>query len=127
MTVFHKVNDFNEQVVGIRRSLVQHLSADEKDWLLGVLREEIDELELADALVDQVDALIDVIYFAIGGMKRLGLSVEQMEQCFNVVHTCNMRKHQGKKAERAQQHSLDAVKPENWIAPEEQLTKILSR
>jgi predicted HAD superfamily Cof-like phosphohydrolase len=71
-----------------------------------------------------VDALIDLMYFAIGGLVRLGLQPEQMEKCFDVVHSCNMNKTKGRKA-REVTSDLDAVKSVDWEGPERRINSIL--
>lgn len=79
--MFKQVFDFNQNVLGIDPRLPIPLQGNEKTWLKGCLEEEAEEFGDAQGIVDQVDALIDSIIFAMGGLYRLGLSVEQAEAC----------------------------------------------
>jgi len=120
MNPFELVYKFNKEVIGLERYDVDQLAGSEQEWLIGAIAEELDELEVAydkNDIPGQVDALIDTIYFAIGGLVRLGLTQQQAEKSFAVVHAANMAKICGRKA-RAVEHDLDAVKPADWNAPE---------
>lgn len=125
---FKLVDTFNKQVIGIDRPEIKALELKEQSWLVNVLNEERDELEAAfirEDIVAQVDAINDLIYFAIGGLTRLGITPEQQELCFGAVHAANMAKMKGRKGERAVSHDLDAVKPEGWNPPEETIKLVL--
>ena len=119
-----KVYEFNYRILGIDRPFVAPLAHDERRWLEGAIAEELHELTRATDITDQVDALIDLAYFAIGGLARLGLSPEQAEKCFMVIHAANMTKTKGRKT-RQTEHDLDATKPADWSAPEEALKHII--
>ena len=55
-------------------------------WLL----EEINEfLEAEDDMVEQADAMIDVIYFALGTLVEMGIRPDSL---FQIVHQANMSK-----------------------------------
>jgi len=129
--MFEKVQEFNLKVVcvpGDRKP--GELEPSERDWLINALAEEIGEF--ADAhnnqdFVGSIDALIDLIYFAMGGLTRLGLRAEVSTEIFNAVHAANMAKASGVKEERDVTHDLDAVKPEGWVSPEETIAGILEK
>jgi predicted HAD superfamily Cof-like phosphohydrolase len=123
--MFKQVEEFNKTVIGIDRKLGHLLEQSEEDFLIGCLHEEIGEFQAATNLVDRVDALIDLIYFAVGGLSRLGVPAEKSEAIFNVVHTKNMSKKKGVKVEREIPNSTDAFKPEGWISPEAEIKAIL--
>ena len=60
-----------------------------------ILREEV--LELAFALIDKnhvevADAITDCIYILLGTAIEVGITGEQLEQCFAEVHRSNMSK-----------------------------------
>ena len=126
-----QIYEFNTKLLNVKTGQVKTLEKAEFDWLLGALFEEIDELREAydkNQIVDAVDALIDLSYFAIGGLVRMGLTQEQMEVCFSAIHQANMNKKSGVKETRPQDGSIaDAVKPANWEAPEEQIKRILGQ
>ena len=125
MDIFEKIEEFNKIIIGINREKIELLSDRENKWLICALKEEIDEYTDAIEVVDKVDALIDLIYFACGGLTRMGLSHEQSNAVFEVIHQANMKKARGKKEGRAVQFELDAAKPDDWIAPEDKIQAIL--
>lgn len=121
---------FNRTVLQITRNKPQLLEAKELFWLLGALAEEITELETAHLgehdLAKSVDALIDLIYFAIGGLYRLGLDEMLIAECFGTVHQANLQKKLGVKPTRPQDGSVaDAVKPEGFEDPVGRIRAIL--
>lgn len=129
MNPFEMVEQFNRDVVGIDRPDIRELDGDEYLWLDGALTEELFEFNVAwtdESIPKQVDALIDLMYFAMGGLTRMGLTAKQSAAIFRVVHNCNMQKHKGAKEERTTVSELDAVKPEGWDGPEEIIKLILS-
>lgn len=126
--IFESIERFNKQVVGVDRSELSLLEPLENSWLLAALEEEITEYAQASDdgdLVKCVDALIDLIYFAAGGLTRLGLTSSQSQQIFDIVHTANMAKKGGAKKDRAVQSELDAYKPDGWMPPEESIRRVL--
>lgn len=124
--LFKRVFLFNEVVVKIAPRPLKPLKPDEKDWLVMALREEATELADSTNLVDQVDALIDSIIFATGGLYRLGLTEEQALQCFHAVMDANFEKKAGQKPTRVVGDVADAVKPAGWVGPEERIGGILN-
>lgn len=127
-SIFEDIETFNKEVVGIDRNTPRLLERKENEWLCGALREEIEEfLEAYEqrSIVGCVDALIDLIYFASGGLTRMGVSHTQSEKIFDQVHSANMRKKGGAKEGRKVQSDLDAYKPKDWKSPEEAIASIL--
>lgn len=53
------------------------------------MKEEIDEFLEAEDKYEQADAMIDLIYFALGTLVEMGT---QPEELFNIVHGANMAK-----------------------------------
>lgn len=130
--IFEEIEGFNRDLVGVKRDQIGLLNPDEADWLVEVMREEAGELqeamgltETTESIVAQADALMDIIYFAVGGFTRLGIPAEKVAQIFQIVHSANMAKKAGKKEAREKSIDLDAVKPEGWVAPEEQIKELL--
>lgn len=124
--MFSLVYKFNKEVVQIGDRELRKLSAKEKQWLVGALKEEADELSLAVEMEDQVDALVDSIIFAIGGLARLGLTEQQAQECFAAVMAANFEKKAGVKATRAVDGVADAIKPQGWVGPEQRIQEILN-
>jgi predicted HAD superfamily Cof-like phosphohydrolase len=54
-------------------------------WML----EEINEFIEADDIVEQADAMIDLIYFALGTLVEMGIKPDEL---FAIVHKANMAK-----------------------------------
>jgi predicted HAD superfamily Cof-like phosphohydrolase len=117
--IFKLVTEFNKKVVKVPDRNVHMLGSLETTWLADRLVEEAHELEVASTLVDQVDALLDSMYYAIGGLVRAGLTPKQMDNCFRAVHAANMTKHRGTRAFGVKHpEGADAVKLDNWEGPE---------
>lgn len=123
--MYKQVKEFNTQVLGIKRDEINMLKPEELIHLIRCLDEEILELENARTIQDQVDSIIDLVYFALGGLHKIGISEKQMDQIFEVVHGKNMTKMIGKLEKRYVEGAVDAVKPDNWIGPEAMISKIL--
>ena len=126
--MFKKVEDFNKNIIGIDRK-VGPMPEDEQSWFVGAIEEEVDEFR--DACINQdfpsqIDAVIDIIYFACGAMTRMGVNHTMSEDMFNAVHECNMRKIKGVK-DRVVKNNNDAIKPEDWVSPEIRIIDILSK
>jgi predicted HAD superfamily Cof-like phosphohydrolase len=123
--MLRRVFDFNQNVLGIDSKLPFPMEPVEKKWLVGCINEEASELEEAYTLVDQIDALVDTIIFAAGGLYRLGLSVEKAEACISAVMDANFEKKAGQKPGRIYEGVIDAVKPAGWVGPEARIQAIL--
>lgn len=135
-----EIFDFNHRALGVNPKAREDrgLSSDEVTFLRKALGEESDELLLAWhgigpgsqsldsalSLVHQVDALLDAAYFAVGGLARMGLTAQQAQACFGVIHAANMRKKLGT-THRGDMGVPDAAKPEGWVGPEEAIHRIL--
>lgn len=78
------------------------------------MQEELDELTAASTLVDQADALIDLIYFALGTLVEMGLDAEAL---FEIVHDANIAKLQTKQATVVRDDGK-VGKPDGWTSPE---------
>lgn len=124
---FAQVSEFNKEVIGYEQpDTPEMLPADVLELSLIQLREEIDELENAGSVVEQVDAIIDLIYFANGALYKMGLSEWDFTYCSSAVHDANMTKAAGKKAARGYDGTAqDAVKPADFVGPEEKIAKRL--
>lgn len=125
--MFRRIFDFNQNVIGIDPRLPMPLQGNELEWLQTALHEEAEELGDSDELVDQVDALVDSIVFAAGGLYRLGLSVEQAEACVSLVMDANFQKKRGAVASRPFDGVADVTKPEGWVDPKVRIRELLTR
>lgn len=130
--IFGKVEDFNMGIIGIDRTSSPGPIEDQEElgFFVGTLHEEIEEFETAcreSDFVGQIDALQDLIYFAAGGMVRMGIKAKVSNKIFSAIHDANMTKKKGKKQRDNGSHELDAIKPEGWVSPEERIATILDR
>ena len=89
------------------------------DWM----REEIDEFLEAGTLTDQADAMIDLIYFALGTLVEMGVEPDEL---FEIVHNANMaKKWPDGKVHRNEMSKV--IKPSTWEDPEPKLKAALKR
>lgn len=87
------------------------------DASVDALEEEIQEFKDAHAAGDVLeasDALVDLIYFALGRLVEMGVPPLAV---FDAVQTANMAKTRGDLSKRPGWGGRDAVKPEGWEAP----------
>lgn len=96
-----------------------------------MMKEEVDEFDEAYVRGDfpgMIDALIDLIYFAIGTAILLGLTNIAWVRCWSAVHMANMAKipaPTGDNSDGKKRGALNALKPEGWRPPD--LAKILQQ
>lgn len=127
-TFVRDVIEFNRDLLGIAQRQVQPLSLEEHTHLSMALQEELKEFNdavMQGQIIESVDALIDLMYFAVGGLWKHGLTQEQIVQSMRAVHEANMQKRKGKVAKRYT-GAPDAVKPEDWVSPETRIATILA-
>lgn len=112
------VYEFNEKIIGTKQpSVPTTLSRERLLFALTAMYEELHEFTLAsnqDNVAEQVDAMIDLIYFALGRCYEIGVSKEAFLACWNIVQQKNMAKKRGTKNRGTEQ---DACKPQGWVAP----------
>ena len=87
-----------------------------------LLEEELFELKLAQTDVDDLDALIDLIYIAIGGMWKMGLNADEINAALHIVADSNDTKPAIKTASHIK---ANVDKGKYFIAPEPQLQQLL--
>lgn len=80
------------------------------------IEEELDEYILATTLEDKFDALIDLVYVALGTAYLHGFD---FEEGWNRVHAANMAKVRAQMADESKRGTkFDVVKPEGWTPPD---------
>lgn len=87
-------------------------------WASDVFEEETRELNDARTVEDQLDAILDLIYFALGRVAEMGVPPEVADQAFERIHEANMQKVRGVKSGRSDQRGFDMVKPPGWKPPD---------
>lgn len=81
------------------------------DQRLDYMFEELSEFIEAKSLSNQADAMLDLIYFAIGTLLRMGIDPRFG---WNEVHRANMDK------TPADNHK-HSIKPKGWVPPDPQI------
>lgn len=110
------VERFNREVIGLPiPDEPTRLSEERKIHAFEHLYEEVDEFDTADSLTDEVDALVDLVYVALGRLVEMGVAPGPV---FEEVHLANMRKERGEVTKRPHSLGHDAVKPDDWVAPD---------
>lgn len=88
---------------------------------LQFLHEELVEFVQAHVrldIADTVDSLVDLIYVAYGTLLLMGLTADEINECWDEVQRANMTKIRAANAgESKRGHVLDVIKPEGWTPP----------
>ena len=112
---FEKVKEFQE-VFGLPVSgKPVMLTPDRINVRAGWLREEIDEFEEAGNIYEQADAMIDLMYFALGALVEMGVKPENL---FDIVHEANMSKLWSDGKVHRRESDGKVIKPPEWEDPE---------
>ncbi len=114
-----KVEDFNREVVALPiPETPQVIGPERQSWANAALQEELTEFnEAIDAgdVLEAADALIDLVYFALGRLVEMGVpAIAVMDE----VQRANMDKEQGELSKRPSSMGHDAIKPAGWQAPD---------
>lgn len=128
--MLHEVYEFNDKILKIDVGDVGPMGPDQAVHLFKAMQEEANEFLHAHEngdFIGQIDALVDSIYFAIGGFYKMGLPDTAVEEIFAAVHDANMTKKKGVVASRATGDVADAIKPVGWVPPEERIGIILDK
>ena len=95
-------------------ALIEHKRAHLRSkWMC----EEIDEFLVAATVVDQADAMVDLIYFALGTLVEMGVPPQEI---FAIVHKANMSK-LGPDGKVHYNSDGKVIKPASWCPPEPQI------
>lgn len=124
-----QVIEFNRNILEIQPREIGPLPEEEFEISMSCLNEEVDEFEEAynsHDVIGTVDAIIDLMYFATGILYKMGLTADQITRAQTAVHEANMTKRRGSNAKRGDGIVADAVKPHDWVSPEERIAAILS-
>ena len=123
-TMFEDVTDFQELVLLAQKPDVPRLlDREAMEHLVNCMLEEVNELIEAyesHDLAGAVDALVDLIYFTLGGAYKMGAP---FDEAWKIVHRANMTKKRGM-TKRGKED--DATKPDGWTDPKIQLKELLN-
>ena len=123
-TAFEKVQQYHE-VFGHRSPLTPTpLPQDRIIHRAGFMAEELAEFLKAspDDLVAQSDALVDLIYFALGTFVEMGVDPSTL---FDAVHQANMDKLWDGEPKYNPTNGK-TLKPPGWVGPEERLEALIA-
>lgn len=125
LDIVERVFKFNHMINAGKSETPGQIDPSTKEWLTKALEEELQEFREANTPEDSVDALIDLIIFACGGLYRAGLTPDQAKACFTAVLDANDAKKAGVKQNRAVAGVADAVKPTGWVDPKNTIALLL--
>lgn len=110
---------FGHPVSEIPKQMEQNRVLKRYNWML----EEINEFAEADDIVEQADAMIDVIYFALGTLVEMGIKPDNL---FDIVQSANMAKlwPDGQPHYNAEGKT---IKPSTWEDPHTKLEAEIRR
>lgn len=123
--IIDQIFTFNEQIIGLGDVEKNTLTQQQFEWTTKFVQEELTEFHdafNAQDIIGMVDAIGDLIYGAMGTFKKMGLTREEVAACFSAIHTANMMKKRGNKGRGSDE---DAVKPDDFVPPEEAIGLIL--
>lgn len=114
MSHYKDVKKFHEKFGLLIGQRPQRLTKRKLNERVEFLQEELDELKLAvesDNFPEQADALVDIVYVALGTAVMMGLPWKEL---WDDVQRANMEKVRGI---TKRGHAVDCAKPEGWIPP----------
>ena len=120
---FNKVRDFhiafNHECPERPELLKQDRVSKRYNWML----EELEEFRKAGSIHDQADAMVDLMYFALGTLVEMGVKPGRL---FDIVHDANMKKlwPDGKVHYAA---DGKVIKHPSWMPPEPKLMEEIER
>jgi len=88
------------------------------------VKEEVQEFLDSDNVIDQSDALCDMLYFILGTAVECGVDLEPV---FDIVQNANMAKLFPDGKPRYRELDNKVIKPEGWEAPEPQIEAEIKR
>lgn len=127
MTNFEKVGEFRKAMSLPIGDKPRFLQPAETSYFARFILEELSEYLRAveeGHLVDAADALVDLVYVAMGCAHAMGMPFDRM---FDIVHKSNMQKQPANdyiRSLRGQQY--DVVKPIGWVGPECEMQVLIS-
>ncbi len=117
---WHQVREFHIKFQHPHRESPVFMETERAHKRYNWMQEELDEFIGAQGLVDQVDALIDLMYFAVGTLVEMGVKPDEI---FEIVHRANMTKlDNGTPLFKADGKT---AKPKDWQDPAEQIQQVL--
>lgn len=135
MKTYADVIEFNRKIIKLEPT--EYLNPERLQWFKNTINEELGEFEeanekykmdyeaskkitvdpdkLLEDKVDMIDAIMDLIYFALGRLYEIGCSEDDFAAMWNAIQHANMTKVRGNKGRGSDD---DAIKPTGWQGPE---------
>jgi len=87
------------------------------------MQEELDEFLESENMYEQADAMIDLIYFALGTLVEMGIPPDEL---FAIVHEANMKKLW---EDGMPHYNSDGktIKPATWVDPQEKFIQSIKK
>lgn len=118
--LFHE--KFNHPVSQYPKKMDVERAKKRYNWMLEEINEFMEAVEQED-LVEEADAMIDVIYFALGTLVEMGIKPDEL---FEIVQHANM----SKLWEDGKPHYADdgkTIKPITWEDPHSKLKAVIEK
>ncbi|MGA8943887.1 MAG: HAD family hydrolase [Thermoactinomyces sp.] len=119
-----KVKEFHQAFSVPAGDKPARLPADRVTKRFAWMKEELDEFASADSVEDQTDAMIDLIYLALGTLVEMGVKPERL---FQIVHEANMSKLWADGKVHVRDSDGKVIKPPHWRDPQPRIRQELER
>ena len=121
---FEKVKEFHKAFECPISETPVMLTSERAKMRAGFMREEIEEFEEAANIYEQADAMIDLIYFALGTLVEMGVEPDEL---FDIVHEANMTKLWSDGKVHRREGDSKVIKPPEWEDPEPKIRATIDR
>ena len=98
------------------------MSKEAVNFVSRMVKDELQELELADSIPEQADALVDAIYYICDCAVKHGVNLDRL---FKIVHAANMKKVVNGKVVKRKDGKI--LKPKSWVDPNPMLEAEIDR
>jgi len=115
---FEKVKEFHNAFKVPASEIPVMLTFDRAKLRAGFMREELNEFEEAANIYEQADAMIDLMYFALGTLVEMGVKPDKI---FEIVHEANMNKRLSGGEIFTREGDGKIIKPPGWEHPDAEI------
>lgn len=126
--MFDAVGEFRAKMQLPMSNSPHLLSPEETSYFARFIMEELSEYLRANEeqnLVGAADAIVDLVYVALGAAHAMGLPFNEL---FKVVHKANLKKEPANEFCRSiRGNQYDVIKPVGWEAPEPEMENIINK
>ena len=109
--MINDIKDFHEKFALTYAGSPRELAQDLSNFRIAFMQEELNEYVEATNLEGKLDALVDLVYVALGTAYLHGFD---FITAWNRVHAANMAKVRG----ASERSEYDIIKPEGWLPPD---------